>query len=1321
MEQQYRAHFVFLLVIQAAARYNVSYVVHDVDLLSNDSINRAITSVRSTTWNVRYTPCLLMNDGIYFTELTQSGLSETLCAEIKNQVGEKGVQYGHMAGLRRLRNASWDVGTISTDGRMVLAPRFQNIQSSAPPNQEAWMSKHQPFTYPSLGMFVFSNMALAEICPTESRGCGMWFRTAHAFTTAIGKRIGSNHEKPIADAAELTIGMMEVEEFLAFNVAIMGSISLCVLSYDNNALPEFRVLYGLRFASYGRIAQFFFSDLQGLTRSMAIAAQDDRLKGAMQTFADTQNTVFVRLIEKPVTITAWKLEFTDYVIAMSDMVDQGIHAIFYLVDDDKIAGALEANWNTKSPLSFASTWAVWQDVRTTVWSTQMRQYYNVQVMIVGSTSQFGAWNLHMQTVKTRYWDSFCEWVRGHTGMHKNFMSGITWHKLVTWGAPCKDKFFCWDPFRPGPCVELALDGEHFGNKMLSGTKFDAAVVSFEHMTVGSMETDGILSFAISRASLARALGTGFPTTTSILTNMKYGMVATGIATNMKFYNEKNASQKYDSPSCIVKLFQFKQDVCDLWATGWLHDRLINNIMHVDSQTLQITQTSSEAMPPSCGELKPPNDHKICQAGHAYDEEYGNCFPCLPGEFSEGGKRSKCRPCLAGTSSGRNSSACPACAVGLYSKVGSPACSKCRVGKFSSVSQAHKCNDCLQGHFSVNPGSWHCDACPSGKFQSAMGASDCMQCMENSKTQSKGSISMKQCQCIKNFYEVGGHCGFCYNEFPFETVKCEGGPAAIACLQPGYMTFGNPIQFFFCAQCDSQVQPHAATEKQCPPHSGGAGCSKCDVNWFWKTSFDKCEQCEKIVFQIGFCTSYAIFAILLVIRICPRESCFGEKTLAQTIMIANVSGPIFSWVEFYQVVLLLLTIDIPWPEHILQRIGIVSDYFALDAFDLECQFTDKMKFSTGYMAFVNALPGCVALFLLIISTPSILNSKLHAFHFPSPLLASNVLCTIIIVFSTLLIFFSGALPLRSIVQPRIGSHGATTMWRFPFILLQTERAKHLRLAGILLLIFWSMLLVVVSTTLLYVIPMTPSWITLRRCTISLTIKYKIQYSLCIVLESAVKISMTWFVIVFTRQPAWQLTGAVCAFMVWFFCHITFMPHRFPLHSVVDIFKNMCSILMVFMCFPIISSTNVNSECFVLVLVFITLKCLLVECMCIYQTLVLGVKNIGVFLQQQHVIMESWQLSCHGSSKTTLACCVPESLALQRMTFLTETGKQIPTSAHVEILFRIMSKQNMLMWQLMQDHIKNAKDLAKLEQDFLQENISFEKYALNYNTFLRRPAS
>jgi len=162
-------------------------------------------------------------------------------------------------------------------------------------------------------------------------------------------------------------------------------------------------------------------------------------------------------------------------------------------------------------------------------------------------------------------------------------------------------------------------------------------------------------------------------------------------------------------------------------------------------------------------------------------------------------------------------------------------------------------------------------------------------------------------------------------------------------------------------------------------------------------------------------------------------------------------------------------------------------------------------------------------------------------------------------------------------------------------------------------------------------------------------------------------------------------------------------------------------MVFMCFPIISSTNVNSECFVLVLVFITLKCLLVECMCIYQTLVLGVKNIGVFLQQQHVIMESWQLSCHGSSKTTLACCVPESLALQRMTFLTETGKQIPTSAHVEILFRIMSKQNMLMWQLMQDHIKNAKDLAKLEQDFLQENISFEKYALNYNTFLRRPAS
>mmetsp|Transcript_161620 Transcript_161620/g.298054 ORF Transcript_161620/g.298054 Transcript_161620/m.298054 type:complete len:1317 (-) Transcript_161620:144-4094(-) len=1316
MEHCLRTFFFVVLVIHSSAKYNVSYVSHDAGFLRNDSVANAITSVSPATGHFHYATCLMMNDGIYARGARSN--AGYYCPWFGHPMGLKTAQYGRLAGLRMLRNSSWDVGTTFTAGSILLASVFQNVADATRGIIDPlWVSKHQVLNRPSRGLLYVSTAARHRICPLFLASCGVWLPAAHAFTAIMGKMIGSNREKAVANAAELTIGMMEVEEFLASNVAIMGSISLCVLSYDNNALPEFRVLYGLRFASYGRIAQFFFSDLQGLTRSMAIAAQDDRLKGAMQTFADTQNTVFIRLIPKPGTRAVFGTEYTDYVIAMSDMVDQGIHAIFYLVDDDKIAGALEANWNTKSPLSFASTWAVWQDVRTTVWSTQMRHYYNFEVIIVGSTSQFGAWNLHMQTVKTRYWDSFCEWVRGHTGMHKNFMSGITWHKLVTWGSPCKDKFFCWDPFRPGPCVELALDGEHFGNKMLSGTNFDAAVVSFEHMTVGSMETDGILSFAISRASLARALGTGFPTTTSILTNMKYGMVATGIATNMKFYNEKNASQKYDSPSCIVKLFQFKQDVCDLWTTGWLHDRLINNIMHVDSQTLQITQTSSEAMPPSCGELKPPNDHKICQGGHAYDEEYGNCFPCLPGEFSEGGKRSKCRPCRAGTSSGRNSSACPACAVGLYSQAGSPACSKCRVGKFSSVSQAHKCNDCVQGHFSANPGSWHCDACPSGKFQSAMGASDCMQCTENSKTQSTGSISMKQCQCIKNFYQVGGHCGFCYNEFPFETVKCEGGPAAIACLQPGYMTFGNPIQVFFCAQCDSQVQPHAATEKQCPPHSGGAGCSKCDVNWFWKTSFDKCEQCEKIGFQIGFCTSYAIFAILLVIRICPRESCFGEKTLAQTIMIANVSGPIFSWVEFYQVVLLLFTIDIPWPEHILQRIGIVSDYFALDAFDLECQFTDKMKFSTGYIAFVNALPGCVALFLLIVSTPSILNSKLHAFHFPSPLLASNVLCTIIIVFSTLLFFFSGALPLRSIVQPRIGSHGATTMWRFPFILLQTERAKHLRLAGISLLIFWSMLLVVVSTTLLYVIPMTPSWITLRRCTISLTIKYKIQYSLCIVLESAVKISMTWFVIVFSRQPAWQFTSAVCAFMVLFFCHITFMPHRFPLHSVVDIFKNMCSILMVF---PIMSS-NVNSECFVLVLVFITLKCLLVECMCIYQTLVLGVKNIGVLLQQQRVIMESWQLSCHGSSKTTLACCVPESLALQRMTFLTETGKQIPTSAHVEILFRIMSKQNMLMWQLMQDHIKNAKDLAKLEQDFLQENISFEKYALNYNTFLRRPAS
>mmetsp|Transcript_161621 Transcript_161621/g.298064 ORF Transcript_161621/g.298064 Transcript_161621/m.298064 type:complete len:1331 (-) Transcript_161621:144-4136(-) len=1330
MEHCLRTFFFVVLVIHSSAKYNVSYVSHDAGFLRNDSVANAITSVSPATGHFHYATCLMMNDGIYARGARSN--AGYYCPWFGHPMGLKTAQYGRLAGLRMLRNSSWDVGTTFTAGSILLASVFQNVADATRGIIDPlWVSKHQVLNRPSRGLLYVSTAARHRICPLFLASCGVWLPAAHAFTAIMGKMIGSNREKAVANAAELTIGMMENGNRIAENVAAMGSISICVTSDKSGELPGLRALYGFRFASYGRVAQFFFSDVQGLTRSMVIAFPTDKHFSALEAFADTPNTVNARLIQKlgvvsPTAEEAGNLDISDFTQAFWDVREEGIHAIFFLIDSCfYYFDHMEGQFTTQStymrvPLGYPSVWSVWQDVQATIWKGTWRRHFTYTVVTAGSSTQFGAWNLHFQTLKTKYWDSFCEWVRGHTGSQTNFISGMTWHKFLSWGSTCKDKLWCWHPFRPGPCVELPRNREHFGNKMLGGTEFDQVYTYFEFASCGPLETDGAVSFDISRASLAQAMGTGSPTTTSILTNMKYGMVAKGISTNMKFYNEKNSLRKYDSPSGMVKLLQVQQSVCDTWLTGWLKDRLIKNVMHVNFQDMKTTGTNSEAVPPACGEIKPPNDHRFCRGGEFYDGMYGSCVPCSPGSYSQAGKRNTCVLCPRGTASGRNSSTCETCAVGFFSNVGSPACSQCSPGRFTDERQSSSCTDCLAGNFASNSGSRNCDECPLGKFQSAVGASDCMHCRKNSQTQSTGSISIKQCDCVKDFYEVRGRCDFCFNKFPMGTVKCEGGPAAMALLQPGYMTWGKPIQFFFCAQCfgrEDELQPNATTQKQCPPHSGAAGCTKCDVNWAWRPSLNKCEKCENFTFSIGFSVSCAAFVIFLVIRICPTEPSFGVKTLAQTIMIANVSGPFFSWVEFCQVVFLFLTIDVPWPEYVLQRIGIVSYYCAMGMFEMECQYVDKMKFAVGYMAFVNAFPACVAVFLLIISTPSILNTKLRACHFPSPHLGSNVLCTIFSVFSMMIIFFSGTVPLRSVVQPRMGSHGATTMWRFPFMLLQTKQTQRIRLAGILLLIFWPMVLVVMSALIVYVIPMKRTWITLRRGTISLAIKYKIQYSLCIVLESAVKISMTWFVIVFSRQPAWQFTSAVCAFMVLFFCHITFMPHRFPLHSVVDIFKNMCSILMVF---PIMSS-NVNSECFVLVLVFITLKCLLVECMCIYQTLVLGVKNIGVLLQQQRVIMESWQLSCHGSSKTTLACCVPESLALQRMTFLTETGKQIPTSAHVEILFRIMSKQNMLMWQLMQDHIKNAKDLAKLEQDFLQENISFEKYALNYNTFLRRPAS
>mmetsp|Transcript_17352 Transcript_17352/g.30118 ORF Transcript_17352/g.30118 Transcript_17352/m.30118 type:complete len:1330 (+) Transcript_17352:71-4060(+) len=1329
MEQQFRFFFFFLLVLPVAAKYNASSILLDADATRNDSVTRAITSMYSTTGKLAYVDCFLLNDGILFQGMTMDG--EIVCSVSRQQVGGKGAQYGQLAGLRMLRNGSWDVGNISTDRTMFLAPTFQNVASSYAGSQLAWMSKHQPLQMPSFGFHHFSNKVPKKVCIVEIKSCGPWFTIAHVLTAAMGKMFRSNRDNPVADIAELTIGMLDAEREIASNFALMGSISLCVLSYSNDALPELRVLYGFRFASYGGIAKLFLFDLQGHTRSMMITTAASSFQSAVLTFSDTENTVMIRLIDDTIEVGALqhladygKLAYIDYAGSMQEAIEQGIHAIFLLISNINHCIMGTAWRNKPSPLAFPSMWVIWQDVWQSIWAVYMRHYYSgLEVVYQGEASQIGAWNLHMQTMKTKYWDSFCEWVRGHTSMHTNFLSGVIWQKFISWGSPCADKLFCWHPFRPGPCVEFALNDEHFGNKMLSGANFDEVSTYFESMNVGPLETDGIVSFEISRVSLARALGTGSPTTTSIVRSMKYGMVATGIATNMNFYNEANANQKYDSPRCDVKVMQLMQDVCDMFLTGLLHVRLIKNIMHIDAQTLHTTLVSFDAAPPSCGKVKPPDDHKICESGHGYDEIYGDCFPCLPGDYSQGGKRSTCLPCSAGMFSGQNFSTCEACAAGSYAKRKSPACSKCPIGTFNGVRQAAECIDCLAGHFAVNPGSWYCDACPSGKFQPATRASDCMLCKKNSKTQSTGTVSIKQCDCIQNFHDVGGHCDFCYNEFPFETVICEGGPSAIACLQPGYMTWGNPIQFFFCAQCfgrENNVQPNATSEKQCPPHSGGAGCSKCDVNWFWRTSLDKCEQCENFKFSIGFCVSYAIFAIFLGIRICPIESCFGAKTLAQAIMLANISGPIFCWVEFYQVVFLFFMVDIPWPEYILQHIGIVSEYFVLNAFDLECQFTDKMKFTMGYMAFVNVLPGCVAIFLLIISTPSILNSKLYAFHFPSPILASNVFCKIINVCSITIIFL-GAIPMRSVVQPSIGSHGATTMWRFPFILLQTERAKHLRLASILLLIFWSMVLVVMSATLLYVVPMTPNWITLRRCTMSLTIKYKIQYSLFIVLDSAVKIILTCSVIVFSGQPTWQLLSATFAFIVLFFFHATCMPHRFALHSIMDLFKNICSILMVFMSFPIMRSTNDESKIFVLAPVFVTLNFLLVECVCIYQTVMLGMKNIGVCLKQQNVMMESWKRSCHGSSKTTLTCCMPDSRALQSMAFIIRMGEQIPIATHVEILFQIMSKQNMLMWELMQDYIKNAKKLEKMEEDFLQENIDLKTYTLNYRTFLRRPVS
>merc|ERR1719183_1171451 len=163
-------------------------------------------------------------------------------------------------------------------------------------------------------------------------------------------------------------------------------------------------------------------------------------------------------------------------------------------------------------------------------------------------------------------------------------------------------------------------------------------------------------------------------------------------------------------------------------------------------------------------------------------------------------------------------------------------------------------------------------------------------------------------------------------------------------------------------------------------------------------------------------------------------------------------------------------------------------------------------------------------------PSALSNKMRSKWFPSPTLACNCFFSLASSFFIAVFHFNVSLSFRFFPHPLTpGIARFYSLVYFPFITHDMNIVQHLQLFAFFSISVWVLLLIVGPTSLIFILPLHRNWLQLRRCTISLVLKFRAGMSWWYAVESMQKIIFVLSISVF-RNPAWQFRCIVVSVLL-----------------------------------------------------------------------------------------------------------------------------------------------------------------------------------------------
>lgn len=383
--------------------------------------------------------------------------------------------------------------------------------------------------------------------------------------------------------------------------------------------------------------------------------------------------------------------------------------------------------------------------------------------------------------------------------------------------------------------------------------------------------------------------------------------------------------------------------------------------------------------------------------------------------------------------------------------------------------------------------------------------------------------------------------FCPGQAKFSDAK----------LSKGYMTLVGKSNIYKCpgkgVNCVSELPVEYSN--QCSAGSGGVACAECMQDYKWDTVDGMCVKCESTGFSLMFIFA-ALVVAFLVFRLIPRSADFSENQLVDTVRFVILAVPVYQMLDCIQVATIFGMSTIPWPDQISSLYRRVGGLVDIKLYSLECQMeADRAAYAASYLVLLNLMPLVFFGVILLLCVPSALVRSIRRFA-PSPILGINMVFAVTSTFYMMIFNFSLNMTWQTYKHPAYpGSDAEASLTSFPFLLTSTNTVTGMRLFSIFAIAVWGILLVLIPVAIIWVLPKKRNMLMMRRCTLSLVLKYDDKKSWWCLIELASKTFVVMTLTIFT-DPAWQVQFLALIMVPHLFAQSFVKPYRFLFHDISE---------------------------------------------------------------------------------------------------------------------------------------------------------------------------